>query len=131
MHFWQNSMAEDKVGALFQPDTLLPTQYYETLHNKTSLLPEKRLMLAILEDALGCFKNSMFAQGRRQLTHFRDANGWIVGENSDSLFSFENVCETLGIEPTYLRQKLFRWKKEQLNGGQKAKGSTGVGNSIS
>jgi len=119
MHFWQNSMAEDKVAALFQPDTLLPTQYYETLHKKASLLPEKRLMLAILEDTIGCFKNSMFAQGRRQVTQFRNADRWILGENSDWLFSFENVCETLGIEPTYLRQKLLHWKKEQLNGGPK------------
>ena len=119
MHYWQNPNAEEKIVALFQPDTLLPTQYYETLHNKASLLPEKRLMLAILEDALGCFKNSMFAQARRQMTQFRDANGWILGENSDWLFSFENVCETLGIEPAYLRQKLLHWKKEQLNGGPK------------
>ncbi len=119
MHYWQNPRAQEKVAALFQPDTLLPTQYYETLHNKASLLPEKRLMLAILDDALGCFKNSMFAQGRRQATLFRDADSWILRENNDWLFSFENVCETLGIEPAYLRQKLLRWKKEQLNVGPK------------
>ena len=119
MHYWQNSMAEERVAALFQPDTLLPTQFYETLHNKASLLPEKRLMLAILEDAIGCFKNSMFAQGRRQATQFRNADSWILRENSDELFSFENVCETLGIEPAYLRQKLLHWKKEQFTGGSK------------
>ncbi len=119
MHYWQNPSTEEKVVALFQPDTLLPTQYYETLHNKASLLPEKRLMLAILEDAIGCFKNSMFARHRRQATLFRDADSWILGETNDWLFSFENVCEILGIEPAYLRQKLLHWKKEQLNVGPK------------
>ncbi len=115
MHYWQNPSTEEKVVALFQPDTLLPTQYYETLYNKVSLLPEKRLMLAILADAIGCFKNSMFTQHRRQVTLSRDADSWILGETNNWLFSFENVCETLGIEPAYLRQQLLRWKKEQLN----------------
>jgi len=119
MDYWQNPNREEKIVALFQPDTLLPTQYYETLHNKASLLPEKRLMLAILGDTIGCFKNSRFAQGRRQATLLRDADSWILGENNDWLFSFDNVCETLGIEPAYLRQKLLRWKKEQLNVGPK------------
>ena len=119
MPYWQGPSGGENVAALFQPDTLLPTQYYETFHNKAALLPEKRLMLAVLEDAIGCFKNSMFAQGRRQATLFRDADSWILGENNDLFFSFENICETLGIEPAYLRQKLLGWKKIQMSQGPK------------
>lgn len=119
MPYWQIPNAEEKLAALFQPDTLLPAQYYETLHNRASLLPEKRHMLAVLEDAIGCFKNSIFAQGRRQATLFHDADSWILGENNDWLFSFENICETLGIEPAYLRQKLLSWKKKQSIRGPK------------
>ena len=119
MFYWQNPSADEKIAALFQPDMLLPAQYYDTLHNKASLLPEKRLMLAILEDAIGCFKNSIFAEGRRKANQFRDADSWILGENDEWLFSFENICETLGIEPAYLREKLLRWKEERLRLGPK------------
>ena len=111
MHYWQNPSPEERVASLFQPDTLLPAQYYEPLHSKASLLPEKRLMLAILEDAVGCFQNSKFASGRKQEALFREADSWILGKNSGWLFSFESVCEILGIDPSYLRQKLTGWKK--------------------
>jgi len=43
----------------------------------------------------------------------------MAGPNGGCLLFFENVCEILGIEPVYLRQKLLRWKKEQLNVGPK------------
>jgi hypothetical protein len=32
----------------------------------------------------------------------------------DGLFSFDTVCETLGINPEYVRQGLLRWKKKRL-----------------
>ena len=47
---------EEKVSSLFQPDTLLPAQYFETFRRKSHLEPEKRLMLAVLEDAVACFQ---------------------------------------------------------------------------
>ncbi|NIO09936.1 MAG: hypothetical protein GTO40_18800 [Deltaproteobacteria bacterium] len=112
--------AEEKVTALFQPDTLLPTQYYETLRNKAAMLPEKRLMLAVLEEAIGCFKKSIFGRSRRQATLFRNADTWILGENDDWLFSFDSICENLGIEPAYLRKNLVRWKTNQLRRDRKS-----------
>ena len=44
--------AEEKTGSLFQPDTLVPTQYLETFRGKAHLEPEKSFMLAILEYAV-------------------------------------------------------------------------------
>ena len=37
--------AEEKTGSLFQPDTLVPTQYLETFRGKAHLEPEKSFML--------------------------------------------------------------------------------------
>ena len=47
---------EERVSSLFQPDTLLPDQYLDTYRRKVHLEPEKKLMLAILEDAIACFQ---------------------------------------------------------------------------
>jgi len=53
---------EERVTSLFQPDTLLPDQYLDTFRRKLYLEPEKKLMLAILEDAIACFQKYAFAR---------------------------------------------------------------------
>ena len=43
---------EEKIISLFEPDMLLPALYLENFHRKTPVEPERRLMLAVLEDAI-------------------------------------------------------------------------------
>jgi len=111
---------EEKVGSLFQPDTLLPAQYFETFRRK-SLEPEKRLMLAVLEDATVCFQKYIFARDGRGKNLFHAAEKWIMEEGNDWLFSFENICEVLGFNPQYIRQGLIRCKETKLARRPKAK----------
>lgn len=113
--------AEEKVASLFQPDILLPAQYFETFRRKAHLEPEKRLMLAILEDAIDCFQDNVLAQGGRKKKLFREAEEWILAENNDWLFSFENICEILGFNPRYVRQGLIRRQEAKLVRRPKAK----------
>jgi hypothetical protein len=42
---------------------------------------------------------------------FCEAEEWFLDETSDSLFSFENICEVLRIKPNYFRKGLLRWKE--------------------
>lgn len=113
--------AEEKVTSLFQPDTLLPAQYFDTFRRKAQLEPEKRLMLAVLEDAIACFQKYAAARDGKSKAMFRDAEAWIVEENRDWLFSFDNICEVLGMDPRYVRQGLLRWKEAKLAGLPKAR----------
>jgi len=87
----------------------LAARYFEILHKTTILEPEKRLILAILEDAIHCFQNNLFAQSVKSKRLFREAEEWIVEVGSDWVFSFENICETLGLDASYMRQGLLRW----------------------
>ena len=109
----------NETSLLFQPDILLAAQYVETFRTKTDLESEKRLMLAVLEEAVLCFQKGIFAGDRRRKALFPDAEEWIMEENSDWPFSFENICEVLGINPAYLRQGLLRWKEKKLARRQK------------
>ena len=111
---------EEKVVSLFQPDTLLPAQYFETLRRKT-LEPEKELMLAVLEDGVASFLKYLHAENRTGNTLFRNAEEWIWEENSEWPFSFENICDVVGIDPQYLRQGLMRSKGLALVRRPKAK----------
>ena len=57
---------EEKLASLFQPDTLLPAQYFGTFRSKTRLEPEKSLLLAVLEDAVICFQKYLFTRDRKR-----------------------------------------------------------------
>lgn len=105
---------EERVSSLFQPDTLLPDQYFETFRRKFHLEPEKKLMLAILEDAVACFQKYIFASDSKGRALFREAEEWVEGRNIEGIFSFDSVCEMLGFEPAYLRQGLVGWKRNAL-----------------
>lgn len=104
---------DDRIASLFQPDTLLSAQYFDNLRRKMLLEPEKRLMLAILEDGVHCYRDNLNATRGKRKRHFDDAAAWIVATDGDWIFSFENVCETLGLNPQYLRQGLLRWKERR------------------
>jgi hypothetical protein len=106
-----NLTTVEKTASLFQPDTLLSAQYFETLRRKTLFEPEKRLMLAILDDAINCFQNNLSAKRGRGKRLFEEAEQWIVDGGGDWIFSFEHICETLGVNPEYLRRGLLQWKQ--------------------
>ena len=106
---------EERVTSLFQPDTLLPDQYFETFRRKFHLEPEKKLMLAILEDAVACFQKYIFARDGKGKMLFRESEEWVEGRNADGIFSFDSVCEMLGFDPAYLRQGLVGWREKALS----------------
>jgi len=112
---------EEKANLLFQPDVLLKAEFYDTTGKRRHEQPEKRLMLAILEDALLCFQNYFLASDKKGRAAFRDAEEWILDKNSSWLFSCENLCEELGLNPDYVRAGLMRWKEKQLAQRQTAR----------
>ena len=67
-------------------------------------------MLAVLEDALDCYQKYAFARDVHGRQLFDESNDWIVSSNRAWFFSFENICETLGINPEYLRRGLESWR---------------------
>jgi len=102
---------DEKIASLFQPDTLLSAQYFDTLRRKTLLEPEKRLMLAVLDDAINCYRDNLFSQRGKNKRLFDEAEEWIATPGGDWIFCFDNVCESLGFNPEYLRRGLQRWKE--------------------
>ena len=105
---------EEKALAVFQPDILISAQYLATYRRKFHLNPEQVLMLAVLEDAIICFKDYVAATCKRKRLLHLEAEQWILDEDRSYLFSFENICDAVGFEPTYLRHGLARWKEAAL-----------------
>lgn len=96
---------------------LMEGEYLERQRRRSVREGEMRLMLAILEDAIHCYVKYLAAKDTKGRQQFREAEEWIFERHSDWLFSFENICEILGIEPEYLRQGLLRCKKIVKPGG--------------
>lgn len=102
---------EEKALSIFQPDTLIPAQYLATFRRRFHLDPERALMFAVLEDAIICFQDNFAATCKRKRNLFHDAEEWIFANESHYLFSFENICDTLGFDASYIRGGLMRWKE--------------------
>ena len=84
------------------PETILPIQYFDRLAVRVTDIPEKRLMFAVLLDAVIHLQ-------RRDSRGAAEAVEWIRGEGDGSVFSFRNICESLGLEPSGLARALLAW----------------------
>jgi hypothetical protein len=101
---------DERLTALFQPDTLLPSQFFDRVRRRTEHDGERRLMIAVLEDAIHVYRTQVGARDGRGLELFRDAEEWIEDTERSWLFSFENVCDVLDLDADYLRRGLHAWK---------------------
>ena len=106
---------DERLPGLFEPDTLLPVQYFEAMRKKHLLEGEKRLILSVLEDAIECFMKCIDASTSKGQRLFRDADEWIAHEDKRWVFSFDNVCDMLDINPEYMRMGLRKWKEKRLD----------------
>ena len=98
-------------GKLFEPDTVLPAQFYAMFKSSQYREPERRLMVAILEDAVSCLSADLHQCNPRQKKQYEEAKHWVTtDEESEWIFSFKNICEVLGMDPGYLRRGLIRSK---------------------
>jgi len=110
-----NHPTPDEMASLFQPDSLLPVQYFENFRRKVQTEPEKRLMLAVLEDALACFQRHFSSRGGRGLRLFRETEEWIFRGDNGQPFSFANICEVVGFDTEYVRQGLLKWRAKKID----------------
>ena len=103
-------------GRIFQPDPLAEAQHLSVNRRTYHAQPELRLMGAILEDAVATLMTDLSLCTSRQRRDFADVLNWIHGRTDQrSVFSFINICETLAIDPDYLRQGLIRKSIENRN----------------
>jgi len=106
---------EDRLAGLFQPDTLLPSQYFARVRRRNEFDGERRLMIAVLEDAVDVYRKQAGAKDARGQVLFREAEEWLEDRDRTWLFSFENICDVLDIDSSYVRRGLHAWKQRSLS----------------
>jgi hypothetical protein len=104
------AMAEDRSSASgFEPETILPSQLLDTSHLGAARQPEKRLMLAVLEDGIATFQRTVSATTRRARREFDEVRDWLASDDTVWPYAFLNICHVLGFDPDYLRAGIARW----------------------
>ncbi len=110
---------EDRIGSLFQPDTLLGEDYAANFRRKIPLEPERTLLLAVLEDGIRCYQENLFAIGGKRRTLFDEAKEWLFSDDADWFCSFVSLCTLLNLEPNYIRRGLREWEARERKANQK------------
>jgi hypothetical protein len=99
-----------RAGAYERPagGSVLPEQFFDSRIKLATVCPETALMYAVLEDAFLCF-HKQFEAEPRFIQRAREAEDWFFSDDTGWFFSFVSVCDALGLEPRYIRQKLKHW----------------------
>lgn len=104
-------MYDDFLARILEPDTCLPSQFYGNRGLSRQLEGEKRLMIAVLKDAVECLEKYRSTRNVPSQELYDNAIEWIADRSTDWLFSFDNICGLLGFDPDYTRE--FLLKREQ------------------
>ena len=116
-------LVRDSLTDILGPDVILPQQFFGGPRSDSDFSPEKALMLAVLEDAIRCFQEYFRTTRARPRMLSRQAERWIRTRDWNWPFSFNNVCEALGIDPDCMRDALLRMKYERLMADRRPRAS--------
>jgi hypothetical protein len=98
----------------YEAGSILPSQFFNGRKKNEAEEPLKRLMLAVLADAVRCYQTDFDMRATSRRRAFLEAQQWLFGAKADGPFSFENVCYVLDITPDCLRQMLRNWRARRL-----------------
>jgi hypothetical protein len=100
----------DVLDSVFVPDLLTPTQYFDSKRRDSGDDPLKRLMMAVLQDAIRCYQDGENSGSVLKRKKFVEVKDWFFDAGGSGPFSFPGVCEVLGLVPEYLRFGLVQWQ---------------------
>lgn len=101
-----------RVPSDFHDEAIRPDQHYCASRSGPLADGEKRLMIAILQDAMACAKSAIQQGGTRGDPDLEMAMAWFEDEDTEYIFSFESICEFLDLRAEDVREQLdrLRWQ---------------------
>lgn len=102
-------MERDVGGTLLGPDTLISEKYFKVYRLAKPAEAEKKLMFAVLVEALQTYQKFAFSRSARGQALFHEAEAWFWKDEPDVVFSFSSICEVFGLNPPFVRKGLLQW----------------------
>jgi len=109
--YGDDSFSQEEARLLRQPDVLCVGEYLHVYQGQPET-PERRLLAAILRDAVDCYLRDCFTKNRHRKRSFREAEEWFFKSDDYGVFSLENVCSILNIDPGYIRRSLVQHEQQ-------------------
>jgi hypothetical protein len=94
----------DDLPSIFQAIGILPAQYGSMCRKKLPAEGERKLLFAVLEDAIRCYlKHRDCGEDYLRDPEFLEAARWLSSNEKSGPFAFVRVCDALGINANRLR----------------------------
>lgn len=99
-----------------QAEAVLPIQFYGGRRGTRRTEPLRRLMVAMLFDAVRCFQTKLESRQPARQQEFAEVQSWLFSDKENGPFSFKAVCDGLEIDPQAIRKELTHWQQQRLSG---------------
>lgn len=96
------------------PDPSATLAYLETLRSDPYQEPERRLMLAVMEDGVSTFQNNVLNETPEGRTLVHETEEWILRKDDRYVFSWDTICHIIGLDSDCLRNGLMNWRERLL-----------------
>ncbi len=108
------------VDELLEPAFVLPDQLSRRAQCGARESAVHRLMLGILRDAVDLYLKALTPGNRVAAKRLRGVVAWFSSDDRQWPFSFERICEALGLEAEYIRGGLYRQSRQRRAEQQEA-----------
>lgn len=99
-----------------QGGVVLPAQFHNGRTDTATAEPLRRLMIAVLIDAIRCVQTKFAARQPSIREERAEARSWIFSNEDNSVFSFKTVCDALEMDANAIRKCLVQWEEKRLAG---------------
>ena len=93
-------------------DVVLPAQFFSTLIDPRTE-PERRLMVAVLEEAISAVLSGANANGEERRAAALEAERWFASNSRSWPFAFCTLCDVLGLDVDRVRDVIGAWRDRQ------------------
>ena len=93
-------------------DVVLPAQFFSAIADPRSE-PERRLMVAVLEEAISAVLSGASSANEERRTVAREAERWFASNSRGWPFAFCTLCDVLGLDIERVRQVISAWRERQ------------------
>ena len=97
-----------------RPQLIRPVHFRGKRRRDTQTEPLRRLRAAVLSEGVNRFQRNLFHTSLYGRCEFVEAEFWLFRDQSKALFSFNNVCDFLSLDPQHIRQQLRDWRRSQV-----------------
>jgi hypothetical protein len=95
--------------SVWEQEILTPDQFvHPARESLAAWTGERRLLLAVLEEAVHTYRKYCQVCTRREKQLFGEVQEWFLSQDTHWLYAFESICSYLGFDPDSIRKDLQR-----------------------